>query len=194
MDKTHKIIYTVWIIVFAFSIGGYFIIHNDGFGGMTIQETDFSGIYPNPSLTPGALNPEVTQENIQQTICVSGWTKTIRPPSSYTTALKIKQIKEYGYQDTKTADYEEDHIISLELGGHPTAPENLWPESYNNNPNARTKDATENYLHKEVCAGRIKLSEAQKEIVSDWVAVYQIIKGKLGAVSNDEDDEIETRP
>lgn len=152
-------------------------------------------VYPNSTLTPGATNPDVTQKNINKTICVAGWTKTIRPPSSYTTKLKIKQIKQYGYQDTKIADYEEDHFISLELGGHPTSPENLWPESYTSNPNARNKDAVENYLHKQLCAGTITLKEAQKEISTDWVTVYNKIQkttastfGVLETVGIDSDD------
>ena len=77
---------------------------------------------PDPLLTPGTLNPAVTQDNIHATICVSGWTATIRPPASYTNALKKTQIVQYGYVDTALASYEEDHLISLELGGNPTDP------------------------------------------------------------------------
>lgn len=76
---------------------------------------------PDPLRTPGALNPAVNQANIHSTICVSGWTATIRPPVSFTNSLKAKQIGEYGYSDTKMASYEEDHLISLELGGAPAA-------------------------------------------------------------------------
>ena len=32
--------------------------------------------------SPGVLNPDVTQANINATICVHGWTKSIRPPTS----------------------------------------------------------------------------------------------------------------
>ena len=46
--------------------------------------------------TPGVLNPDVTQANIDTTVCVHGWTKTIRPPTSYTNDLKRKQMREYG--------------------------------------------------------------------------------------------------
>lgn len=152
-----------------------------------------SGILPNPTLTPGSINPDVTQDNIQQTICVSGWTATIRPPNNYTTQLKIKQIQQYGYKDTKTADYEEDHLISLELGGSPTSESNLWPEPYNatvSNGGARTKDSVENYLHKRICAGKMTLAEAQKEISTNWVAVYNSMDKTFGATENvtDEDD------
>lgn len=77
---------------------------------------------------PGALNSAVTQSTIHSTICVSGYSSSIRPSTGYTNALKVKQIAEYGYDDTDTADYEEDHLIPLSLGGNPTSEQNLWPE------------------------------------------------------------------
>lgn len=81
--------------------------------------------YPDHEMTPGVRNPSVTQQNIKTTICKVGWTKTIRPPSSYTTNLKKQQIIEYGYSDTTPGHYEEDHLISLQLGGHPSNEKNL---------------------------------------------------------------------
>src|SRR6266567_5179912 len=75
---------------------------------------------------PAATYSVVTQSTIGSTICVSGWTATVRPPTSYTNALKVTQIAQYGYSDTSTADYEEDHLIPLELGGNPTSALNLW--------------------------------------------------------------------
>src|SRR5438094_8975205 len=80
-----------------------------------------------PALTPGALNPDVTPATIRQTICSRGWTATIRPASSLTSALKLEQMRQYGFAGGP-ADYEEDHFISLELGGAPSDPTNLWPE------------------------------------------------------------------
>jgi hypothetical protein len=133
---------------------------------------------PDPVLTPGALNPAVTQATIGSTICVSGWTATIRPPSSYTGALKIEQIAQYGYTDTSTSDYEEDHLISLELGGAPTDPRNLWPEPYTASlsdgrpTGAHTKDGLETKLKNEVCSGAILLATAQAEIGDHWVHAY----------------------
>jgi len=53
-------------------------------------------ILPDPTITPGALNPKVRQSTIKKTICKSGWTKTIRPPVGYTNALKIQQMVLYG--------------------------------------------------------------------------------------------------
>lgn len=138
-----------------------------------------SDIYPNPVTQPGAINPDITQSNIKSNICAPAgtWsTKSIRPPVSYTTPLKIKQIAEYGYSDTSTADYEEDHIISLELGGSPTDPKNLFPEPYRASipdGGAKKKDSVENFLHAQVCAGKITLAEAQHEISFDW---YKVLK------------------
>jgi uncharacterized protein YgiM (DUF1202 family) len=133
-------------------------------------------IYPDPTRTPGATNPDITQANIGANICNPSWsTKTIRPPVSYTNPLKTQQIREYGYADKNLADYEEDHLISLELGGSPTDPKNLWPEPYKTtltDGGARFKDRVENYLHDQVCAGKLTLQEAQQQIVGDWYQVY----------------------
>lgn len=113
---------------------------------------------------PGALNPAVTQANIDSTVCVSGWTATIRPPVSYTNALKVKQMRAR-HLVGPPADYEEDHFIPLELGGNPTDPNNLWPQPW---PDARKKDAVETRLHRDLCAKppRITLDRARKAVRS----------------------------
>jgi hypothetical protein len=129
-------------------------------------------VIPNPDLTPGVANPAVTQDNIKQTICVSGWTKTIRPSVAYTNALKRQQLMADGYSDKNLQDYEEDHLISLEIGGHPTNSGNLWPELWNGPWGAHAKDKLENRLHAEVCAGRLSLADAQAAIRGDWRVAY----------------------
>ena len=131
-------------------------------------------VLPISSVTPGSTNPAVTQANIQQTICKSGYTATIRPPASYTTKLKISQLAgDYkAFKDKATASYEEDHLISLEIGGNPTDPKNLWPEPYAGT-GARIKDQIENKLHDLVCANKMPLATAQKLIATNWYAAYQ---------------------
>lgn len=151
-------------------------------------------ILPDPIKTPGVTNPDITEANYKDTICNPAWsTKSIRPSTSYTGPLKLQQIAEYGYVDTASKDYELDHLISLELGGNPKDPKNLWPESYNTTPNAHDKDKVENFLHKEVCSGIISLTEAQKEVSTNWVAVLDKMNGSVGAVDDlgqsDSDDE-----
>ena len=128
------------------------------------------GVLPDPNCTPGEIDPGVTQDNIQQTICVKGYTKTVRPPATYTNKLKVQQIIDYGYTDTNTKDYEEDHLISLELGGSPSDPKNLWPEP-DASPNP--KDKIENLCHEKICSGQISLSKAQKEIATNWQSACQ---------------------
>ncbi len=155
---------------------------------------------PNAEFAPGATNPDITQANIGETICKRGWsTKSIRPPASYTSALKRKQLAASG--DTVVNDlpavptksgkglrlditrciahsanpacYEEDHLISLELGGHPTSPANLWAEPWFGAWNARVKDRLENRLHRLVCDGTLTLRDAQQAVATDWVAAYR---------------------
>jgi len=123
------------------------------------KRTPRSTIRASPMLTPGALNPDVTQVNIHSTICVPGWTATIRPPPDYTDALKVKQMREYGETGPPSA-YEEDHLISLELGGAPRDPRNLWPEP---RPRADEVDRIENELNAKVCSGELSLADAQRK-------------------------------
>ncbi|WP_274910632.1 hypothetical protein [Streptomyces sp. WZ-12] len=123
---------------------------------------------PDPICQPGAYNPDVTQSTIESTICVPGWTKTVRPPVSYTNPLKVKQIGEYGYSDTDTADYEEDHLVPLELGGAPRDPKNLWPEPRYGDQPAASKDSVENKLKTAVCDGTVQLDAARSAIATDW--------------------------
>jgi hypothetical protein len=117
-------------------------------------------ILPDPKITPGTLNPKVRQSTIKKTICKSGWTKTIRPPVSYTNALKIQQM--VLYEETGSpSEYEEDHFIPLELGGAPKNPKNLWPE-----PRSQSKlsDPLEMQLKRKVCKGAMKLKKARATI------------------------------
>ena len=82
----------------------------------------------------------------------------------------MQQIIAYGYTDKNPRDYEEDHLISLELGGNPTDPKNLWPEP-GASPNP--KDKIENLCHEKVCSGQITLGQAQQEIATDWPTACQ---------------------
>src|SRR3954453_2948850 len=132
-------------------------------------------VLPNRTLTPGATNPAVTQATIHSTICLTGYTKTVRPSSSYTTSLKRRQLAAgYAFHgDLSTSDYEEDHLISLELGGSPASVKNLWPEPYAAAEGARVKDKVENELHDLVCSGRLTLRAAQRAIAANWWTAFQ---------------------
>src|SRR5450631_2990067 len=69
---------------------------------------------PDPHCTPGAIDPQVTQDDIGSTICSSGFTSTIRPPESVTEPEKEASAATYGYTGSlHVAEY--DHLIPLEL-------------------------------------------------------------------------------
>ena len=179
-----------------------------------------SDIYPDPARTPGAANPQITQQNIKDTICSRHWsTRLVRPPPGYTSKLKRKQLREYGDTVHQTraelinphtgkidtsrcvphsdnmACYEEDHLISLEDGGDPVDPRNLWPEPYNTKigwvvMGAHQKDVVEGFIHDEICydipgskknsyipaTTSISLKRGQQILASDWYACYESIK------------------
>jgi hypothetical protein len=122
------------------------------------QHAGAPAVVADPVRTPGVLNPDVTQATIGATICVRGWTRSIRPPTEYTNALKVRQMRAYRETGPPSA-FQEDHLISLELGGHPTDPRNLWPEPY---PRAAHVDAIENELNAQVCGGSLTLAQAQE--------------------------------
>jgi hypothetical protein len=123
----------------------------------TLRRHQTPPVLADPQRTPGVLNPDVTQANIRSTICRSGWTATIRPPVEYTNDLKRRQMRQYR-EAGSMSDYQEDHLISLELGGNPTDARNLWPEPY---PRAAAMDKIENELNAEVCSGKLTLAQAQ---------------------------------
>lgn len=137
-----------------------------------------AGDLPDKKMTPGAINESVTQENIHETICVKGYTKTIRPPSYFTNKLKKYQIGEYGYADTNPRDYEEDHLIALSIGGNPTDVHNLWPQPRNSQFGAEEKDGLELKFMNMVCRGQITLAKAQHDMATDWIAAYKQYGGE----------------
>jgi hypothetical protein len=133
-------------------------------------------LLPIKKITPGVINKDVTQENIKENICKAGWTATIRPTVIYTNKLKATQLagdyKKYVAAFGEDSSlYEEDHLISLQLGGSPTDSKNLWPEPYAGN-GARKKDVIETKLKRLVCSGDVKLADAQKAIAINWVLAY----------------------
>ncbi|MCX3060032.1 hypothetical protein [Streptomyces beihaiensis] len=164
---------TAAALALALAVSGLVV----GVGAGTAQASTCSRSYlplQDPSCTPGVYNPDVTQSTIDSTICVSGWTSTVRPPTSYTNPLKVQGIADYGYSDTDTSDYEEDHLVPLELGGSPRDPGNLWPEPRYGSPTAYTKDGVETRLKNAVCDGRITLFAARSAIRTNWTTALEV--------------------
>src|SRR5712671_4018873 len=100
------------LLLFAFSEATLLIAKSESLPSVATQSSRVgpANIYPRENLNPGLANPDISQANIADNICNKKWsTGSIRPPSSYTTSLKVTQITKYGFTDTKKGDYEEDH-------------------------------------------------------------------------------------
>lgn len=129
---------------------------------------------PDRHCTPGATSPRVTQANLATTVCKSGYTASIRPPESITGREKRASEAAYGFTG-KASTTEYDHLVSLELGGDPNSPLNLWPEPNKahaagvNNPKDRVEDKLKalvcNAVHRKAY---LPLARAQYLIATNW--------------------------
>lgn len=145
-----------------------------------------AGLYPDTKLTPGEIDPKVTQESIGKTICTKGYSKTARDVS------QLEKIFIFDLYKKAYADWPEcfpkgkqkcqtDHLIGLGIGGSNDRT-NLWPQAECNLKTEKgclgseQKDVVDTYLNKEVCAGRMKLKDAQDSVRKDWVAIYKRLK------------------
>jgi hypothetical protein len=138
---------------------------------------------PNRKLTPGVVDPAATVA----IVCTPNYTAGAR---NVTESMKNEVFVRYGIVDVGVHGlYEVDHLISLEIGGANDV-KNLWPQAYCSLDKggtvcfgAREKDHAENFLHREVCAGRMTLAQAQAAIVKDWFKVYLQWKKTQGAAA-----------
>ena len=128
---------------------------------------------PDAKLTPGAIDPYVTPHNLQSTVCVKGYTASVRPDKRVTNRLKREQIRQYRYSDTDPRNYEQDHLIPLSIGGNPSDPRNMWPQPRSGEWSAEQKNDLEFVVYRMVCNGDIDLAQAQEKIARDWTAAYQ---------------------
>jgi hypothetical protein len=117
-----------------------------------------------------ALNPDVRPDTINETICVVGYTKTVRPSTLYTNAIKKRQMLTLGIAWENAKDYQLDHTIALSLGGHPRALSNLKTLPLRGADGAHRKDALSKRLQCLVCTGRVELAQAQADMYGDWQA------------------------
>ena len=126
-----------------------------------------SNALPDSACTPGDVFPDATADMI----CQPGYSSSVR---NVPQSVKDDVYAEYGIASHEPGQYEVDHLVSLELGGSNDI-SNLWPEPADPRPGFHEKDKVENYLHDEVCSGRISVQQAQHVIATNWLAVYQSI-------------------
>lgn len=171
------------VVYIAGSGGGH------AYGGSCTPRV-MDGLYlPDPSCTPGAPNPDVTQDTIRWTICRRGWVAALRRrdlPLIQVESLKTWLVAEYGnYAGLARRDYELDQLISLNLGGAIQNPRNLWPQ---NPPAQNWKDDVEAAANRKVCKKFMTLADAQDRIVHDPIGlgvdlgVLRLVGGQVRVV------------
>jgi hypothetical protein len=143
--------------------------------------------WPDRRLTPGAVDPGVTDADI----CAHDWAPgdpprergdlTYSRAARHTSAaLKDAVFAEYHLTNPHDGghSWEVDHLVPLGLGGRDMK-ENLWPESRSGDGlNAWAKDRLEYRLYRLVCsappgAQHVPLAQAQAAFRTDWVAAYR---------------------
>lgn len=136
------------------------------------KRTKTSGCQAVNGLPDSACTPGDVMETNTDKICQSGYAGSVRnvPDSE-----KNQVYAEYGIASHTAGQYEVDHLVSLELGGSNDI-SNLWPELASPKPGFHEKDKVENYLHDQVCAGKISLQQAQVQIATNWLEVYNQVK------------------
>jgi len=154
--------YLLLSLAVLFSLYASFVLANYGI------QTKTKNCIANQILQDSACTPGAVLTTNTAVICKTGYTKTVRDVSEST---KKKVFAEYGIPYSQHSNYEVDHLISLELGGGNDI-SNLWPENSKITSGSLTKDKFENYLHTQVCAGKMTITEAQKEISNDWLKYY----------------------
>jgi len=123
-----------------------------------------AGLLPDPRLTPGSARTAAIQD-----ICSMNHDEVIHPVSA---VLQERVFHEYGLREAQSSNYEIDYLITPGLGGADDI-RNLWPQPHKAKWNSFVKDQLEDYLHQQVCQGRISVDKAQKDIAQDWISAYK---------------------
>ena len=120
--------------------------------------------YPDPVLTPGTVIRGIDTK----TTCHNGYARLARHVSKH---LKTEVMKRYKLDPATQHLYEIDHFIPLNIGGTNDIT-NLWPEPL---ASAHDKDKVEFFLYQEVCHSRMQIEDAQDQIKTDWVKVFNTL-------------------
>jgi hypothetical protein len=127
------------------------------------------GGLPDPACTPGAIDPRMTQANIESTNCRVGYTASVRPPAAYAEALKQRQMGAYRLGRT---------AVGIRRGPPDSARGGRKPDRPAQ-PLARAEDGPgrrngggqgpgREPPHQAVCEGTITLAAAQAIFMTDW--------------------------
>ena len=117
-----------------------------------------------------SLASDVTQSTIQQTICVKGYSSTVRPSTRFTNPIKFRLMRDAAIPESDKSDWALDHRVPIALGGHPRKLDNL--QLLTTHDNGR-KSRIEAKLLCYVCVGQMTLNQAQREVWEDWGLAYR---------------------
>jgi hypothetical protein len=140
-----------------------------------------ANILPDPAKTPGAINPAITQNNIDSTICIPAYVASLTASPS-TTASVAHRLVDRDYPGQSPSLYQVDQLVPLSLGGARDDTRNLWLQTWTGPQSAAQKDKVETFLNDMVCKGRISLTIAQRVIARNWVVATQGLRSLMLAI------------
>ena len=121
------------------------------------------------SASAQAVDPAITQQNIQNTICIPGYSESVRPPLVVSNRIKYQLLRGHGLLRSDAPLYELDHIIPISLGGAPLDVFNMQIQLWEGPRGAHRKDILEAEYHWQVCNLQMTLSAAQLYFAHNWV-------------------------
>jgi hypothetical protein len=123
-----------------------------------------TGTFPDPACTTGDVLPIGVDVVCKQ---------STRYRRNVNETTKRAVFEEYGISwPQPEGAYEVDHFVPLALAGSDSTI-NLWPEAAEPRPGYHEKDAVELFLYHQVCSGRMTLLDAQTQIKTNWLTIYE---------------------
>jgi len=161
---SHKNVWTLAAAVCALLAFGLILARSSGFQRPQTRRRAMITSIPDSTLTPGA-----TVLISRGAVCSGESAKNKAVPVS----LQKKVFEEYGIAGAEPRAYEVDYLVTPALGGADDI-HNLWPQPYFATVwNAKVKDELEDRLRQMVCDGTLDLTEAQREIATNWIEAYK---------------------
>jgi len=121
---------------------------------LAVQAQAADEMLPNPKLTPGRIARKDKDRN------------------GVTEEMERHLFDRYHIPWRRRAEFKVDHLIPIELGGADVM-ENLWPQSLYARPySVERKELLTQHLLARIAAGKMTLSQAQKEISEDWISCF----------------------
>ena len=118
------------------------------------------------------LNPAVTPETVQKTICVPAYAASVSPSAAEDRTVTHQLMQRSGNDTALSASFALDRRVPVELGGNPTERANLQLLEWGGEYGMQRKQALVRRLLLNVCEGRMSLRDAQAAIYPDWQPAY----------------------